>query len=247
MENIIYFSLLYILGSPRWCSSEELTCQFRRCKRHGFNPWVRKIPGVENGNPLQYSCLGNPMGRLVGWATVHEVAKSRHDWVTKHTHDIFHLNRLSVFMVKLLPLLFQLHCSTQASPLCSLWESQHCCLNLSTCCYVVWRVSGCASHWICYSQQPHNPGWVSSSLGWCLLLWSKGPFSSNLLLPLLWHSTVGVPRPFPSHIPLTGGEGTLPSFHMLQLWVLKCSCLFWSEIFINSTHGSLAFGHCFHH
>ena len=26
-------------------------------------PWVRKIPGEENGNPLHCSCLGNPMDR----------------------------------------------------------------------------------------------------------------------------------------------------------------------------------------
>ena len=29
-----------------------------------------------NGNPLQYSCLGNPMDRGSWWATVHGVAKS---------------------------------------------------------------------------------------------------------------------------------------------------------------------------
>ena len=30
----------------------------------GFDPWVRKIsPGEENSNPLQYSCLENPMDR----------------------------------------------------------------------------------------------------------------------------------------------------------------------------------------
>ena len=28
-----------------------------------FNPWVRKIPGVENDNQLQYSCLENPKER----------------------------------------------------------------------------------------------------------------------------------------------------------------------------------------
>ena len=27
----------------------------------GFDPWVGKIPGEGNGNPLQYSCLENPM------------------------------------------------------------------------------------------------------------------------------------------------------------------------------------------
>ena len=32
--------------------------------------------GVENGNPLQYSCLRNSMDKGVWWATVHEVTKS---------------------------------------------------------------------------------------------------------------------------------------------------------------------------
>ena len=33
-------------------------------------------PGVGDGNLLQYSCLENPMDRVVWWATVHGVAKS---------------------------------------------------------------------------------------------------------------------------------------------------------------------------
>ena len=32
--------------------------------------------GEGNGNPLQYSCLENPMHRVAWWATVHGVAKS---------------------------------------------------------------------------------------------------------------------------------------------------------------------------
>ena len=28
---------------PKWCSSKELACQCRRCKRHGFDTWVGKI------------------------------------------------------------------------------------------------------------------------------------------------------------------------------------------------------------
>ena len=32
--------------------------------------------GRENGKPLQYSCLGNPMDRGVWWAMVHGVTKS---------------------------------------------------------------------------------------------------------------------------------------------------------------------------
>ena len=41
-------------------------CQYRR---HGFNPSVGKIPEEGKGNPLQYSCLGNPMDCRAWWAT----------------------------------------------------------------------------------------------------------------------------------------------------------------------------------
>ena len=33
-------------------------------------------PGEGNGNPLQYSCLVNPMDRGAWWATVHRVTES---------------------------------------------------------------------------------------------------------------------------------------------------------------------------
>ena len=41
-----------------------------------FDPWVVKIPRVGNGNPLQYSCLENPMDRAAWRATVHGAAES---------------------------------------------------------------------------------------------------------------------------------------------------------------------------
>ena len=40
-------------------------------------PGSGRSPGAGNGNPLQYSCLGNPMNRGAWWATVNEVAKSQ--------------------------------------------------------------------------------------------------------------------------------------------------------------------------
>ena len=43
----------------------------------GSIPGSGKSPEEGNGNPLQYSCLGNPMDRGTWWATVHGVAKSR--------------------------------------------------------------------------------------------------------------------------------------------------------------------------
>jgi len=42
----------------------------------GSNPGSRRSPGEGHGNPLQYSCLGNPMDRGAWWATVHRVTKS---------------------------------------------------------------------------------------------------------------------------------------------------------------------------
>ena len=43
----------------------------------GLIPGSRRSPGEGNGNPLQYSCLENPMDRGAWWATVHWVAKSQ--------------------------------------------------------------------------------------------------------------------------------------------------------------------------
>ena len=44
-------------------------------KDTGSIPGSGRSPGEGNGNPLQYSCLGNPMDRGACWATVHGVAK----------------------------------------------------------------------------------------------------------------------------------------------------------------------------
>ena len=46
-----------------------------RPKRRRCDPWVGKTPGEGNGNPLQYSCLGNSMDRGAWWATVHRFAE----------------------------------------------------------------------------------------------------------------------------------------------------------------------------
>ena len=39
-------------------------------------PGSGRSPAEGNGNPLQYSCLENPMDRGAWWATLHGVAKS---------------------------------------------------------------------------------------------------------------------------------------------------------------------------
>ena len=41
----------------------------------GLIPGSGRSPGGGNGNPLQYSCLGNPMDRGTWWVTVHGVTE----------------------------------------------------------------------------------------------------------------------------------------------------------------------------
>ena len=42
----------------------------------GLIPGLGRSPGEGNGNPLQYSCLENPIDRGAWWAIVHKVAES---------------------------------------------------------------------------------------------------------------------------------------------------------------------------
>ena len=60
-------------GLPKWLIGKGSACQ---CRKFGFSSWVGKIPGEGNGNPLQYSCLGNPMNRGTWQAVLHGVANS---------------------------------------------------------------------------------------------------------------------------------------------------------------------------
>ena len=62
----------------------------------GLIPGLGRSPGGGNGNPLQYSCLENPMDRGAWQATVHGVAESRtlSDWAHvsgSHSHHIHEL------------------------------------------------------------------------------------------------------------------------------------------------------------
>ena len=51
------FGIAHIeLGLPRWLSGKEPACQ---AGDMGLIPGLGKSPGEGNGNPLQYSCLGN--------------------------------------------------------------------------------------------------------------------------------------------------------------------------------------------
>ena len=54
----------------------------------GLIPGLGRSPGEGNGNPLQYSCLRNPMDRGAWRATVHEVAMSQTGLSTKNNFNV---------------------------------------------------------------------------------------------------------------------------------------------------------------
>ena len=56
---------IYPLGFTGGAVVKGLPDLADRHRRHGFHLWVKsgRSPGEANGNPLQYSCLGNPTDR----------------------------------------------------------------------------------------------------------------------------------------------------------------------------------------
>ena len=66
--------LQYFVGFPGGSEVKVSACNMGNL---GSIPGWGRSPGEGNGNPLQYSCLENPMDGEAWWATVHGVAKSR--------------------------------------------------------------------------------------------------------------------------------------------------------------------------
>ena len=69
------YDFLRVYGLSQWLSSKESACNAGAKGDLGQIPGAERSPGGGHGNPLQYSCLENPMDRG-GWqATVHRVTK----------------------------------------------------------------------------------------------------------------------------------------------------------------------------
>ena len=69
----IYMSLIFNMGFP---GGSEVKASAYNAGDLGSIPRSGRSPGEGNDNPLQYSCLENPMDQGAWWATVHGVAKS---------------------------------------------------------------------------------------------------------------------------------------------------------------------------
>ena len=72
-----------ILKSLLQHHSSKASVLWRDAGDVGSIPRSRRFSGEGNGNPLQYSCLENPMDREAWQATVHGVIRVRHDLETK--------------------------------------------------------------------------------------------------------------------------------------------------------------------
>ena len=62
---------IYVYTLLRWLSDKESVCQCRKCKRHRFNPWVRKIPWKRKWQPTPVFLPGKFHGQrsLVAYET----------------------------------------------------------------------------------------------------------------------------------------------------------------------------------
>ena len=74
-----YFLKLYgnVWGFPDNSVSKESACNVGEAGDVGLIPGSGRSPGGGHGNPLQYSCLENPMDRGSWQATVHGVTNSQ--------------------------------------------------------------------------------------------------------------------------------------------------------------------------
>ena len=66
-----------------WLSGKESACHAEDVRETGLIPGLRRSPGGGHGNPLQCSCLENPVDRGAFRATVHRVAQKQSD-LTEH-------------------------------------------------------------------------------------------------------------------------------------------------------------------
>ena len=83
------------MGFPGGTGGKESTCNAEDLRDLGSIPGLKRSPGGGHGNPLQYSCLENPIDRGAWWATAHGVAQSWTwlKWLSMHarSYSVVHI------------------------------------------------------------------------------------------------------------------------------------------------------------
>ena len=90
-------SLVIFSGLSRWHSGEEPICQCRRCKRHGFDPWVRKISWNRKWQPTPVFLPGRFRGQrcLTGYSPWGGKESDMTEHVGTHVRARTHTHTLS--------------------------------------------------------------------------------------------------------------------------------------------------------
>ena len=88
LQMTVFHSISWLrsvcLGLLRWHNGERFACWCKRQKRHEFDPWVEKIPGVRNGSILAWT---SPWREEPGGLQSMDSQRVRLDWA--HTQYLF--------------------------------------------------------------------------------------------------------------------------------------------------------------
>ena len=90
---MLFCFVFKFMGFPGSSVGKESACN---AGDQGLIPGSGRFPGEGNGNPLQHSCLENPIVRGPWWATVLGVARVGHDLATKEREMIMMIFALSL-------------------------------------------------------------------------------------------------------------------------------------------------------
>ena len=89
--HVYWLIFYYNMRLPRWHSGKEFSCQCRRCKSLGLNPWVRKIPSI-----LAWKI---PWTEEAGRLQSVGLQRVRHIWVTEHSHTFYYKREISLLLL----------------------------------------------------------------------------------------------------------------------------------------------------
>ena len=119
-------------------------------------PGLGRSPAGGHGNPLQYSCLENPMDRGAWWLGSLESQRVRHNWATTHTHndvEYLFMRWLAICLSVLERCLYMFFACFELGCFCCCWVAG-----------VLYLL------WILISYQTYRINIFSHSVG-CILFW----------------------------------------------------------------------------
>ena len=95
-KPLFWFSKDDVWRLPKWLSGKEAACQCRRCKRHGFDPWVRKILCSRTWQLSPVYLPGKFHGQrsLAGYSTWGHKESDKTKGLSRHAHTYNHTQRL---------------------------------------------------------------------------------------------------------------------------------------------------------